>query len=354
MPVHHGAEAFERAIAERGTAALDEEAEIAVFEGTRRAAAALLRASADDVAIVSSATLAVGQIAWWVRPGAGTNVVVIDLDFPSLTYPWLRLAEETGVEVRFVRRKQREPAALSLEDIRSLVDHRTAVVCVSHVQFATGHRFHPGELATLAHEHGGVLVLDASQSAGAVPLDVGADEVDFLVATSYKWLSGSFGAALWYVRPDLRERFRPPLVGWRSVLEPYELDAVAMPLAPSARKVEFSTSGYGAGAALGGAIEYVLDIGVERIMAHNLSLAGRLADGLEALGATLVTPRGDDRRSGIVAARFPGREASEIAAQLNAAGVIVSSRLGGTRFSLHYFNDASDVDRALTMVKSIV
>jgi kynureninase len=126
---------------------------------------------------------------------------------------------------------------------------------------------------------------------GAIPLDVGADEVDFLVATSYKWLSGSFGAALWYVRPDIRDRFRPPLVGWRSVVDPYELDAEAMPLATSARKLEFSTSGYGAGAALGSAIEYVLDIGVERVMAHNLALADRLADGLEALGAVLLTPR---------------------------------------------------------------
>ena len=96
--------------------------------------------------------------------------------------------------------RRAEPAGLSLEDVAALVDRRTKVVCVSHVQYATGHRLDPARLAALAHEHDAVLVLDASQSAGAVPIDVRADDVDFLVATSYKWLCSSFGAAICYVR----------------------------------------------------------------------------------------------------------------------------------------------------------
>jgi cysteine desulfurase / selenocysteine lyase len=351
LPVQRQAIEFDAAVANRGTAALDEEAEIAVFEDTRGAAARLIGAHPDDVAITSSATLALGQIAWWLRPGAGANVVSVDLEFPSSTYPWLRVAEETGAEVRLVRRREKDPAAFSLGDVRALVDEQTAVVCITHVQYATGHRLDPGELAALAHEHGAVLVLDATQSAGMVPLDVAESNVDYLVAGAYKWLCSTFGAAICYIRADHRERFRPPLVGWRSAAVPYELDAAHMRLPATARKLEFSTSGYGAGIALGAAIDYVREIGVERILAHDLALCARLVEGLDALGAVILTPREDERRAGIVVARFPDRDGEQVAARLNERGLVVSPRLGSTRFSLHFFNDETDVERALETVE---
>jgi selenocysteine lyase/cysteine desulfurase len=351
LPVQRRAAEFDAAIANRGTAALDEEAEIAVFEDTRNAAARLIGADSDDVAITSSATLALGQIAWWLRPGAGANIVSADLEFPSSTYPWLRIAEETGADVRLARRRDNDPASFSLEDIRALVDEQTAVVCITHVQYATGHRLDPRELAALAHEHGAVLVLDATQSAGMVPLDVAGSDVDYLVAGAYKWLCSTFGAAICYIRPDHRERMRPPLVGWRSAAVPYELDAAEMRLPATARKLEFSTSGYGAGIALGAAIDYVLELGLEQVLAHDLALGARLAEGLDALGATVLTPREDELRAGIVVARFPGRDGEEVAARLNERGLVVSPRFGSTRFSFHFFNDESDVERALEAVE---
>jgi cysteine desulfurase / selenocysteine lyase len=353
LPVQRRAEEFDRALALRGSAAFDEEAEVAVFEGARASAAKLIGAHPDEVAITASATLALGQIAWFLRPGRGENVVSIDLEFPSSTYPWLRLAEETGAEVRLVRRRD-EPVGLSLDDVAALVDSRTRVLCVSHVQYATGHRFDPAELAALAHENGAVLVLDASQSAGAVPLDVRADDVDFLVATSYKWLCSSIGAAICYIRPELVADFRPPFVGWKSAIAPYDLDAVDMRLPPSARKLEFSTSGYGAGIALGAAIEYFLAVGIERVLAHDLALAARLRGGLESLDAEILTPREDDRRIGIVTARFPGKDGEAVAARLNERGIVVSPRFGSTRFSTHAFNDEADVDRALEATAAVL
>ncbi len=78
-----------------------------------------------------------------------------------------------------------------------------------------------------------------------------------------------------------------------------------------------------------------------------MALAAELREGLERLGAEVLTPAEDDRRAGIVIARFPGRDGPEVAAGLADAGVIVSPRLGAVRFSLHHFNDSSDVERAL-------
>ena len=112
--------------------------------------------------------------------------------------------------------------------------------------------------------------------------------------------------------------------------------------------------GYGSAVALGRALEYVNELGVDRVLAHDQALAARLADGLRSLGATVLTPEDDAHRGGIVTARYPGRDGEEVAGQLNDAGVIVSPRFGATRFSLHYFNDERDVDAALHVLATLL
>jgi cysteine desulfurase/selenocysteine lyase len=353
LPVQEAAAAFERDIWIRGTTGFDEAAETGCLEDARVEAARLLRADADDVAIVKSATEAFGMFAWWVRPAAGTNVVAIDVDHPSTAYPWIRVAQETEAEVRLVRVWD-DPASLSTPAVAEHVDERTSVLVVSYVQYSTGYRFVLAELAELAHAHGALLAVDATQAAGMAPIDVRGDDVDLLVAGGYKWLCGPFGAAIAWLRPELRERFEPPLVGWRSTVDPYTFDSRTMPLAPSARSLEYSTMSYGAAVGLGHALRYVNELGVERVLAHDQALASRLADGLQALGATVLTPRDDEHRGGIVTARYPGRDGEEVAARLNEAGVIVSPRFGATRFSLHYFNDERDVDAALHVLATIL
>jgi cysteine desulfurase/selenocysteine lyase len=353
LPVQEQAAAFDRELALRGTTWFDEAQEVGVLDRARTAAARLLNASPDSIAITTSATEALCQAAWWLRPARGTNIVSIDLEFPSVTYPWFRVAAETGAEVRLVQAKD-DPAALSLDSIAAMVDDQTAVICVGHVQFATGHRFSLDELAHLAHAHNATVVIDATQSAGMVPIDVQASGVDMLVAGGYKWLGATFGAAICYLGPTLLERLDPPFVGWRSTVEPYALDAARMPLAHSARRLEFSTMSYGAGVALGAAVEYILDLGIDRTLAHDLALATHLMDGLEQLGATMLTPRDIQSRAGIVTARFPGRDGEEVAARLNEAGVIVSPRFGSARFSTHVFNHREDVDHALSVVERVL
>ena len=353
LPVQEAAAAFERDIWLRGTTGFDEAAETACLEDARDAAALLLGASRDDVAIVKSATEAFGMLAWWVQPLEGTNVVTIDIEHPSTAYPWLRVARETGAEARLVRVWD-DPASLSLEKVAEHVDEQTSVIVVSYVQYSTGYRFVLKELADLAHAHDALLAVDATQAAGMAPVDVVADDIDVLVAGGYKWLCGPFGAAVCWLRPELREAFDPPFVGWRSTVAPYTFDARTMPLAPTARSMEYSTMGYGSAVALGRALEYVNELGVDRVLAHDQALAARLADGLRSLGATVLTPEDDAHRGGIVTARYPGRDGEEVAGQLNDAGVIVSPRFGATRFSLHYFNDERDVDAALHVLATLL
>ena len=344
---------FERTVGGRGTVGFDDDTEARAYEDAREAGATLLHCSPSDVAVTTSATEALNQIAWWLRPGAGTNVVSIDIDFPSVTYVWRRLARETGLELRLTDVLE-DPGSLSSGSIEDLVDADTAVICVGHVQYATGFRFDLRRLADLAHGHDALLVVDATQSAGMLPIDVRRDEIDVLVAGGYKWLCSAFGAALCYVRPELAERFVPPFVGWRSTVDPFDLDAVNMPLAPGVRAMEYSTVAYGSGIALGGAVRYLLEVGLDRVFEHDLRLADGLVAGLRGLGASFITPLDRELLSPIVGARFPGRDAADLHRRLADRDVHTSLRLEAVRFSPHLFNDDADVERALRVLAELL
>ena len=332
---------------------MDEDTEVGILEGARHAAAGLLHADPAAIAITTSFTEALCQLAWWLRPGKGQNVVSTEVDFPSVTYPWHRLAEDTGCQVRLVPVLD-DPESFDVNAVAEHVDSATAVICISHVQYLTGHLLDLDDLVTLAHDHGALLIIDATQSAGQVPIDVAATGVDVLISGSYKWLCSTFGAAACYLGPALLREFRPPLVGWRSTERPYSLDARWLPLAATARRMEYSTMSYASAIAFGRAIRYVAGLGLDEVADHNRQLAGQLIDGLTERGATLLTPRDPGRRAGTVTARFPGRDGEAIAAALTRHGVIVSPRVGSTRFSMHFYNDSDDVDRALAALDRVL
>jgi len=344
---------FEAELAQAGTTGMDEDTEVGILEGARHAAAALLHADPAAIAITTSFTEALGQLAWWLRPGPGQNVVSTEVDFPSVTYPWHRIAEDTGCQVRLVPVLD-DPESFDVNTVAEHVDSATAVICISHVQYLTGHLLDLDDLVRLAHDHGALLIIDATQSAGQVPIDVAATGVDALITGSYKWLCSTFGAAACYLGPALLREFRPPLVGWRSTEHPYSLDARWLPLAATARRMEYSTMSYASAIAFGRAIRYVAGLALDEIADHNRQLAGQLIDGLTGRGAKLLTPRDPRRRAGTVTARFPGRDGEAIAAELTRHGVIVSPRVGSARFSMHFYNDSDDVNRALAVLDLVL
>jgi selenocysteine lyase/cysteine desulfurase len=347
------AHAFEFELAQAGTTGMDEATEIGILDDARNGAAALFNASPDTIAIGTSFTEALNQVAWWLRPGRGQNVVSSEVDFPSVTYPWHRIAEDTGCEVRLVGVLD-DPDGFDVNKIAESVDSSTAAICISHIQYLTGHQLDLGELATLAHDNGALLIVDATQSAGQVPVDVTASGVDVLISGAYKWLCSTFGAAVCYLSPGVLSEFRPPLTGWRSTVDPYSLDARWLPLAATAKRMEYSTSSYAAAIALGRAINYISGLSLTEVAAHNRELASRLIDGLAQRGARLLTPRDPARRAGTVTARFPDHDGEAVAAALTERGVIVSPRVGSTRFSMHFYNSSDDVDHALTTLDEVL
>jgi len=329
-----------------------------VYTRPRESAARLFNVSPTSIAIVGSVAEAMNQFAWAVRPAAGQNVVVVDIDHPSMTYPWLRVAEETGAEVRFVDAID-DPAAFSLEKIIERIDRRTAVVSVSHVLWTTGLCLDLKTLAKVAHEHGALLAVDATQSAGVLPIDAGDSGADIMATVGFKWLCAGAGAAACYVSPRIIDRIRPILAGGRSAsaaenFRPAALEARRFDFPATAAKFEYGSSSHTARVNLAAAIDFVLAVGIARIQDHVRALGTQLIAGLRAIGAEILTPEDPSRRAGIVTARFGGWTGPALVEALEDRDVFTLPRLDGVRFSPHMFNDSADIDRALNALDTLL
>ncbi len=339
-----------RDLADNGTLNFDENAEEHVFAQLHAAVARLVNARPEDIAIGSSATELLASVAWAVAPGANTTVVSTDVVFPTTIYPWVRVAQHTKAQIRLAEGTNNY---VQPDDLIRLIDDRTAVVCISDVEYSSGQRYNVKQLANVTHEHGALLVVDATQSLGAVPIDVTASGVDVLVASGYKWLCGPFGVAVMYLAPDLQNTLDPGVVGFRSHRDMWDLQANRLDLPATARRFEVSTMAYGCAIGLARSIEYLLRIGVDRIWEHNLRLTGLLIEGLEKRGVEIVSPQGEEERTSIVAARFSGQAATEVAQHLNSRRVVVSERQGLLRFSPHLYNEPSDIERAMEEIDRV-
>jgi len=336
--------AWQRDLAHIGTLGFDEAAEQNVLLDLHEAFARLIGAMPRDIAVGSSFTELVASLAWALMPGKEENIVGVDVVFPSTIYPWLRVAHTTGCEIRLLRTKD---YAADEKELAGLIDDHTTVVALSYVEFGSGQRYDLQHLSAVAHSHGALLVVDATQSAGAVPIDVSRDGVDILVAAGYKWLCGPFGVAVMYVAPHLQTRFEPGLVGFRSHLDMWDLRADRIQYRDDAGRFEFGTMAYGCALGLAKAIEFILSLGIEAVWSHDLRLRKRLAEGLQQRGAEVLSPANNNECSPIVSARFAGFSSRRLVDKLKERGVIVSPRADFVRFSPHLYNSSDDIDQAL-------
>ena len=340
---------WQQALAERGTVAFTEQDEVECLDNLNAAAAKLFNATGKDIAVASSETVLMSSLAWAVIPKAGTNIVSTETTHPSTVYPWMRVAEHTGTELRWARANS--ALAIEPDELGELIDETTSVVCLSQVEWGTGQLFDLKRYVDAAHAHGAICVVDATQSAGQVPIDVVSTGVDAVATSTYKWLCGPFGTGMMYVSPEL-QALSPGIVGWRSHRDMWDFQADRLEYPRSAKRYEFGTMAYGTAFGATVATNHLLDLTIERIADHNRQLAARLSEGLRELGAELLGPGDPAQRSATVAARFPGKDVADFARTLKQADVIASLRRDFIRFSPHLYNSSDDIEQALSAIKA--
>ena len=325
-----------------------EEAEEEVFKELHKSAASFINAKPYEIAGGSSATELLCSFAWSYSPQKGENIVSTSSSFPSTVYPWSRVASSTGAQIRLAKSKN---GYSSINAISSLIDQNTSVVCISHTEFSNGHTYDLHVLAQLAHKKDAILVVDATQSAGAIPIDVEKDKIDVLVTGAYKWLCAPFGSAFMYIRHNLARKLNPGLVGFRSHKNMWDLDATRLRYNDDVSKYEFSTLAFGCILGLSESLKYLNTIGIDKIYKYNLFLTDRLIEGLKQLDAKIISTDKCVNRSPIITAKFKNKDSESIINDLRCANIFISQRKEWVRFSPHFYNTLEDIDLVISEIR---
>jgi cysteine desulfurase/selenocysteine lyase len=341
---------WQQRLAEEGTIAFDEQAEVECFDNLNAAAAALFNTQDDNIAIASSETVLMASLAWAVAPQRKSNIVTTDITHPSTIYPWMRVAESTGAELRWARAVNQY---VDPDQIESLVDEQTSVICLSHVEYGTGQVYDLRRFADLAHAVGALCIVDVTQSAGQVPVDMQKTGVDAVVCSSYKWLCGPFGAGIMAISEPLMQ-LQPGIVGWRSHKDMWDFQATRLEYADTAKRYEFGTMAYGVALATTESVNFLLQQSIDVIADHNRAIANQLLEGLAEQGAEILSPDDPQERSAIVAAKFANRDSRELVAAMKKQDVVASLRGDHIRFSPHLYNNSDDIARALAVTAGLV
>ncbi|HEY0789107.1 MAG TPA: aminotransferase class V-fold PLP-dependent enzyme [Thermoanaerobaculia bacterium] len=323
----------------------------------REEAAALIGAEPSEISVLKNTSEGISFVANGFRWKEGENAVTTDLEFPSNSVPWRRLASR-GVECRIVKSRD---GAYTVEDVERLIDANTRILSVSSVCFHNGFRPDLAALGALCRAKGVLFCVDAIQSLGALPMDVGSAGIHFLAADGHKWLMGPEGTAIFFCAAEVRDRLDVLESGWLNVKRGEEMLGVGTELRHDGRRFEagsLNTNGiYG----LRAAIALLRHVGIENIEHELIWVASALAAMLESCGFELRTPR--PIASGIVSFSVPQDVDIARLKRISAApdglddpvilmhrwlelnDVICAPREGMLRFAPHFYNDEEDIER---------
>jgi selenocysteine lyase/cysteine desulfurase len=314
------------------------------LEAVREAVASLVNADKDEIGVTTSVSAGVSALASGLRFDEGRDTVVVsNFEFPTIGQIW-HAQERRGVRVVHVPAEG--DGTIPLERFSEAIDERTALVATTHVCFRNGGRLDVEGIARIAHERGALVLVDAYQTVGSLPVDVRALGCDFLAAGVLKYLLGSAGLGFLYCHRELVETIEPTATGWFADRDIFEMDIHDYSPGPTARRFEAGTPPVPSTYAAIAGIELMQEIGISETEAHVRELNALLRDGLDELGATVVTPAEPERSGALLCVRSTNVNA--LVAALAEEGIVTSSRDDNLRISAHCYNTAEDVEAVLT------
>ncbi|MGN2635945.1 aminotransferase class V-fold PLP-dependent enzyme [Nocardia takedensis] len=327
----------------------------------KTAIAELLRAEPEGIALSDSASRSWADFFYAVPLAAGDRVLISGSDYASNAIAALQRARETGAVVE--RIPSDGSGQIDLDALAAMLDDRVKLVSILHVP-TNGGLVNPAVEATaLAHSVGALVLLDACQSAGQIPLDVTELGVDALSVTGRKWLRGPRGTGFLYVRPDLAATLHPQRLDLHSAswTAPREYE-----LAPDATRFEFWECDVAARLGLGAAVRYLLDLGPDEVYAAVAARAEHLRKALPQIDGVTVRDLGI-RHSGIVSFTVDGVDPLAVRDRLAEQNITVTvSHAGSTlldmtsrglaavvRASPHCFVGFDELDRFVAAVAGL-
>jgi selenocysteine lyase/cysteine desulfurase len=315
---------------------------LGIKESARGLLAQFLNARREQVAFTRNTSDGLSTVANGMRWRSGDNIVTFKNEFPSNIYPWLRLTQTAGVELRTC---DEQNGRIDLDELTSLVNQQTRIIAISHVQFASGFRVDLERLGTIARKHDALLVVDTIQALGVVPTDVQGELIDVAAGGGHKWLLSPEGTGYLFLSDRARERIEPTLVGWVSV--PHPEDHFNWDQGWNEGALAWET-GTGPAALLYGleaSLRLIRYQGVPRIQKYLRELTDYLCSQLDLRSYEIVSSRMEKERSQIVCIRHKGGiSAMELYSKLKQRRIITAPRGDRLRIAPHFYNNNDDID----------
>jgi len=326
------------------------------FEAPGRIRASLSKmigAKPEEIALTTGASTGVAAVAHLLRWEPGDEVITAKGEFPVQYATWKPMEERQGVKLKIVAPRDR---FITADDLIDALTPRTRVVSVSHVRFDDGSLLDAARVAAACHAQGSLLVLDASQSCGAVPIHVNELGADFLVCAGYKWLLSPYGTGFFWAKSEHLDTARPGPFYWTAQGagdDFFKLNFADPAPSRSAKRwdaAEAATYFNFNLTAMDASVDFVLRTGPELVSEHNRKLIDLLFQRLPN-GCVPASPLDSAERGpyGCFVART-SEETSELYQKLKKEHVVVAMREGKIRVSPHLFNSERDIDRLIEVL----
>jgi selenocysteine lyase/cysteine desulfurase len=316
-------------------------ADWAVTKGRVRAAVAeMLGVRSDEIAFLRNTSDGLSGVASGMKWSKGDNIVSFDREFPANFYPWRRLRDEQGVELRLCPERD---GRIDAEELISMIDGNTKLVSVSAVQYSTGFRLDLERIGRETRRADALFAVDIIQAFGVLPFDLPAQYVDIAAGASYKWLCSPEGCGIFYLGERARERVSRVPTGWASVGKPWDFDDTEQDFKPECTAWETGMCGTALFYGMEQSLRLLRDAGTGKIADYLEGLTDFLCEILPAR-YEVASSRANGEKSQIVSLRHrEGMASDDIAAHLQGRNIIVSSRGNRTRIAPHFFNNREDI-----------
>ena len=310
-----------------------------VYDGLRVAAARLIHATPQEIALVKNTSEGIATVAMGLDWKPGDRIVGFTEEFPANLYPWKRL-EAKGVDITW----------LSIYDPLERIEEAARgarLLAISFVNFLSGYRAPIQAIGEICRRNRCIFLVDAIQGMGAFPLDVRVCHIDALAADGHKWMLGPEGCAILYINQGLQDRIEPVEFGWTNVANYADYASRDMTLWGDARRYECGTLNTIGCFGLKASIEFLLEVDPGQIGPVVQGLGDRIAAGVQSKGYEVLAPRTPETGAGIVSFRKAGVNPAEAVATLRGRGVIAAPRAGWIRTSPHFYISPEEIDRLI-------
>ena len=318
---------------------------VATKNRARSLIAGMLNVEAEHVAFMRNTSDGFAAVASGMDWKTGDNIVSFENEFPANFYPWRRVRDRFGVELRLAPELD---GRIDVDEFISLIDSDTKLVAISAVQYASGFTADLERIGEAARAVDGIFAVDIIQALGARGFDLPGSKVDVAAGASHKWMCAPEGCGILYVSDRARELIDPTFVGWISVETPWDFDDREQAFKPNALAWESGTGASSLFYGLEQSAKLLSDTGLDKIEKYLDELSDYLCERLDGTRYAILSSRRPGEKSPIVCIRHhDGLTSTEIAKKLEEENVIVSPRGDRVRIAPHFYNNREDVDRLI-------